>query len=175
MQHRWSGFVTGRRLSWSLHSNENGRGLSDERSVDLPHGVEIPTPLTRAAIGQLANTYSPPPPIDDSNQPLTWEARHSALIALMPQETTVVVEPDPPAPTRRLLPKSVVQARLDATGKWEAVASLLFSEGLPNIYYARWFAPDWPNVYFDDPDLLLILLAAGCTPSEVASITAPYP
>jgi hypothetical protein len=72
---------------------------------------------------------------------------------------------------RRLVPKSVVQERVNALGKLGQVFDMLRSAG-HEIYYARWFAPDWPNVYADDEGLLDILNAVGCTPDEINTITA---
>jgi len=73
-------------------------------------------------------------------------------------------------PPRRLIPKSVVQERMHALGKLgDAFAALNSSP----IYFGRWFAPDWPNVYFDDEGLLQILSAIGCTEAEIDAITAP--
>jgi hypothetical protein len=77
--------------------------------------------------------------------------------------------PTPPAP-RRLLAKSTVQERVNAIGKLDEVMTVLNSQP---IYFARWFAPDWPNVYFDDEGLLAILAAVGCTEAEIETITAP--
>lgn len=87
---------------------------------------------------------------------------------------TRIEEPDPepePAP-RRLVPKSSIQERVNAAGKWDAAMALLMPGGVPTINYARWFAPDWPQVYADDENMLAILTAAGCTPEEIAEITA---
>lgn len=81
--------------------------------------------------------------------------------------------PPPPPPPRRLIPKSTVQERVNTLGKWEAVIVQLYSDGLPNIYYGRWFAPDWPNVYADDEAMLYMLATAGCTEAEIEAITAP--
>jgi hypothetical protein len=72
------------------------------------------------------------------------------------------------APVRHLLPKSVVQERINAIGKLGDVLTVLNSQP---IFFARWFAPDWPNVYFDDEALLAILAGVGCTPAEIETIT----
>ena len=82
-------------------------------------------------------------------------------------EAFVLPTPDP-AP-RRLIKKSVVQERVNAIGKLGTVLAALNSEPL---YFARWFAPDWPNVYADDEGLLAVLTAVGCTEGEIATITA---
>lgn len=75
-------------------------------------------------------------------------------------------------PPRRLIPKSVVQERVNAIGKWGAVIGALMPGGVPSIYYGRWFTPDHPNVFFDDADMLAMLNAVGCTSEEIAVITA---
>ena len=57
---------------------------------------------------------------------------------------------------RRKVLKSVVQARLIAAGKMDAAYAALTSNP---VYFARWFAPDRPEVYADDPDALALLQA----------------
>ncbi len=79
------------------------------------------------------------------------------------------VEASPDAP-RRLIPKSVIQERVNDIGKLEAVLAALQSQA---ILYARWFAPDWPNVYYNDAAMLYLLDAVGCTAPEITAITAP--
>lgn len=74
-----------------------------------------------------------------------------------------------PSNGRRLIAKSTVQERVNAVGKLGAAFAILQADP---ISFGRWFAPDWPNVYFDDPGLLAVLEAAGCTPEEIAAITA---
>ncbi|MEI9964361.1 MAG: hypothetical protein WDM92_06315 [Caulobacteraceae bacterium] len=77
---------------------------------------------------------------------------------------------DAPAPPRRLIAKSVVQERVDAIGKLGDALTAMLADP---ISFARWFAPDWPNVYADDTGLLAMLAAIGCTPDQIAAITAP--
>lgn len=85
-------------------------------------------------------------------------------------ELGIVVLPEPePEPVRRLIAKSVVQERMHDAGKLSAALAALQSQP---IFFARWFAPDWPNVYFDDEGLLTVLGAIGCTEAEIAAITA---
>ena len=68
---------------------------------------------------------------------------------------------------RRMVLKSVVQARIIDAGKMsQAYAALT---GNP-VYFARWFAPDRPEVYCDDPDAMLLVKALGLDP---AAILAP--
>lgn len=71
---------------------------------------------------------------------------------------------------RRLIPKSVVQERANAIGKLDALMAALMANPL---YFGRWFAPNHPNVYFDDPDLLAMLAAVGCTQAQIDAVTAP--
>lgn len=78
-----------------------------------------------------------------------------------------VVEEPPP---RRLIAKSLVQERVHVLGKLGIAFAALQAEP---ILFGRWFAPDWPNVYADDENLLLLLNAIGCTEAEIAEITAP--
>lgn len=76
------------------------------------------------------------------------------------------------AAPRRTIPKSVVQARANDLGKLGLVMALLLQPENA-VYFARWFAPDWPNVFYDDEQMLLMLGAVGCTAEEIATITAP--
>lgn len=98
---------------------------------------------------------------------------YQSLLNMTDEERTelgIVVLPEPePEPVRRLIAKSVVQERMHAAGKLSAVLAALQSQP---IFFARWFAPDWPNVYFDDEGLLTVLAAIGCTEAEIAAITA---
>ena len=76
----------------------------------------------------------------------------------------------PPVPDRLQLPKSVVMARVNAAGKFDAVNAVFAQQ--PFLMF-QWLSPDWPNVYADDPGLLQVLGAVGCTADQVAAITAP--
>lgn len=71
---------------------------------------------------------------------------------------------------RRQLPKSVVQERMNTIGKLGVAFAALQSNPLA---FGRWFAPNWPNVYADDADLVGLLTAIGCTEAEIAEVTAP--
>ncbi|WP_292527820.1 hypothetical protein [Mesorhizobium sp.] len=35
------------------------------------------------------------------------------------------------------------------------------------VYFARWFAPDRPEVYCDDPDAILLVTALGLDPDAI--------
>ncbi len=65
---------------------------------------------------------------------------------------------------RPMVRKSIVQQRLIEAGKMNAVYAALTSNA---AYFARWFAPDRPAVYCDDPDALILLAAIGADPSTI--------
>lgn len=79
------------------------------------------------------------------------------------------VSEGPPA-SRRLIPKSVIQERANAIGKLGDLMTALLANPL---YFGRWFAPDWPEVYADDEGLLEMLAAVGCTEAQIDAVTAP--
>ncbi|TJW57453.1 MAG: hypothetical protein E5X59_01230 [Mesorhizobium sp.] len=65
---------------------------------------------------------------------------------------------------RQKVLKSVVQARIIEAGKMpEAYAALTQNP----VYFARWFAPDRPEVYCDDPDAVSLLQALGLDPDAI--------
>jgi hypothetical protein len=65
---------------------------------------------------------------------------------------------------RQLVLKSVVQARIIAAGKMgEAYAALTSNP----VYFARWFAPDRPEVYCDDPDAAGLVQGLGLDPAVI--------
>ena len=65
---------------------------------------------------------------------------------------------------RRKVRKSIVQARLIDAGKMEAAYAALTQ--MP-AGFARWFAPDRPEVFADDPDALALLAAIGADAEAV--------
>lgn len=76
----------------------------------------------------------------------------------------------PEAPVqRRLLPKSTVTSRLIEMGKAAAVKAAMDANP---VAWARWFTPDWPDVYADDDGLLAFLVAIGLTEGQIATVTA---
>lgn len=91
------------------------------------------------------------------------------IILVNGKPTAKSVFADLPPPERRLIKKSVIHERVNDAGKLDAALAALQSNA---ILYARWFAPDWPEVYFDDPDMLTLLAYIGCTPEQIAQITA---
>ncbi|MGA0604852.1 hypothetical protein ACO2Q0_02540 [Phenylobacterium sp. VNQ135] len=82
-------------------------------------------------------------------------------------EAELVEHDELPPVERRLIPKSVIQERVNAIGKLGAAFAVLQADP---ISFGRWFAPDCPNVYFDDEGLLAVLTEAGCTEAEIAAI-----
>lgn len=90
--------------------------------------------------------FPPDPSNSDFQAFLAWQAEGN--------------EPEPyvPLPVRRLVRKSVVQGRLIAAGKMNAAYAALTANP---VHFARWFAPDRPEVYADDQDALALLAAIG--------------
>jgi len=76
-------------------------------------------------------------------------------------QTVTVVVPEPP---RRMVRKSLVQQRLIDADKMDDAYALLTT--MPSAF-ARWFAPDRPEVYADDPDALALLAAIGADPEVI--------
>lgn len=75
----------------------------------------------------------------------------------------------PERPARPELPKTTVMQRVFDLGFEEQVAAL-FAANFK--LQARWFAPGWPNVYCDDPELLVALTAMGMTAEQKAQVVA---
>jgi hypothetical protein len=71
------------------------------------------------------------------------------------------VEPEAP---RRMVRKSLVQQRLIDAGLMDRAYLVLTSQPAA---FARWFAPDHPEVYADDPDALAMLAAIGAVPAVI--------
>lgn len=71
---------------------------------------------------------------------------------------------DMPAAPRAMVSKSTVQQRIIEAGKMgQAYAALTANP----VYFARWFAPDHPSVYCDDPDAVTLVTALGLEPATV--------
>lgn len=79
---------------------------------------------------------------------------------------TYAVEDAPPAPEpeRPMVRKSVVQQRLIEAGKMETAYAMLTAQP---VYFARWFAPDHPSVYCDDPDAMGMVMALQEDPAVI--------
>ncbi len=60
--------------------------------------------------------------------------------------------------------KSAVQARIIEAGKMPAAYAALTQNP---VYFARWFAPDHPAVYCDDPDAVALVRALGLDPAVI--------
>lgn len=126
-----------------------------------PNFLEVASKADREALNILPVTEDPPPPGK------RIKSETIALVSGKPVAKSVFEDIPPPA--RRLIKKSIIHERVHATGKLGDVLAVLQSNP---IYYARWFAPDWPEVYFDDEAMLAVLAGVGCTPEEIAVITA---
>jgi hypothetical protein len=132
-------------------------------AVNHPRGwVEAATPEALAAVGVGVVVEAEPAP--DGQQIASETLMYENGVFYV--DATYADLPDPP---RREIPKSTVQARLAAIGKFDAVFAILLAQP---VFFGKWFAPDWPNVFFDDADMLMLLAAAGCTEGEIAVITA---
>jgi hypothetical protein len=69
-----------------------------------------------------------------------------------------------PEPVRQTVLKSTVQARIIEAGKMDQAYAALTSNA---VYFARWFAPDRPVVYCDDPDAMGLVQAIGLDPAVI--------
>ncbi len=75
----------------------------------------------------------------------------------------------PPPVVRLLVRKSTVIRRLHDAGLLAAVMGVL--DAPANVYAkARWWSPDWPEIYTDDPEAVAIVSAVG---GNAAVILAP--
>lgn len=99
-----------------------------------------------------------------------FHATEAGLVRFTEAEEAEWAARPPPEAPRRLIPKSIVQERCAVIGKLDELMTALLANPL---YFGRWFAPNHPNVYADDPDLLAMLGAVGCTPEQIAEVTAP--
>lgn len=72
--------------------------------------------------------------------------------------------PDPAPVSRRAVAKSLIVERLNAAGKLAAARAALDAD-----LYARerWYAPDKPAIYADDPEALALLQAIGADPDVI--------
>lgn len=73
---------------------------------------------------------------------------------------------EPPA-ERAMIAKSTVMQRIIDAGKMGSAFAALTANP---IYFARWFAPDHPAVFSDDPDAVAFVVALDLDP---ATILAP--
>lgn len=112
--------------------------------TDLEH-----EPESRAALGW--EVVSAPPAALPGHQ-FVWS-----------QDAEGWVQEELPA-VRDSLRKSVVVNRLIEAGKiGDAMSALMASPAA----FARWTAPDWPEVYRDDPDVLAMLTAIGADATQI--------
>lgn len=67
-------------------------------------------------------------------------------------------------PIRPSILKSIVQQRIIDAGKMDDAYAALTANP---VYFARWFAPDHPSVYCDDPDAVGLVTALGLDPAII--------
>lgn len=65
---------------------------------------------------------------------------------------------------RRMVAKSLVQQRLIDAGLMGAARDALWQDPAA---WARWFAPDHPRIYADDPEAVALLRAIGADPDVI--------
>jgi len=65
---------------------------------------------------------------------------------------------------RRLVPKSLIIARLQEAGKLAAASAAI---NVDLYVRERWYAPDRPAIYADDPEALALLTAIGADPKVI--------
>lgn len=94
-----------------------------------------------------------------------YDLRDGELVALTAEEAAALQGPT----VRRTLPKSTVTGRLIEMGKAAEVKAALDADP---VAWARWFTPDWPEVFADDEGLMAFLSALGLTPEQIATVTA---
>lgn len=144
-------------------------GLSDSIVRKALAAHSLPEDLSEANLTDFGfSSYA-----ESSAPAATWDTRAVEIAPVDGVQQWMMIpsgETEPPIQPRRLIPKSVVQERMNDIGKLGAAFAALNSSP---IFFGRWFAPDWPNVYFDDEGLMQILSAIGCTEAEVAAVTAP--
>lgn len=73
-------------------------------------------------------------------------------------------DPSSIPPARATVRKSTVQNRLIEAGKMGDAYQLLTSKA---EFFARWFAPDRPEVYCDDPDAVAVVKALALDPETI--------
>lgn len=128
--------------------------------------------------GEVATRYTLPDGSQISPVLLGWTSGDYAVVEVIPFDVPegkrivgapsyavsdgVVIETyqveDIPPPPRRMVRKSTVQQRLIDEELMEAAYAALTANP---AWFARWFAPDRPEVYADDPDALLLLAGIG--------------
>ncbi len=157
-------------------AERTGPAIPAESSVlvNLAETVEHPEgPAAHVAPAPLGSPEPPPPkawePTPGVEYSEIWVQTDGVRHLLTAEELAARLEAAPPEP-RRLIAKSLVQERVNDIGKLGAVFAALQSQP---IFFGRWFAPDWPQVYADDEGLLAILQSVGCTPAQIAVVTAP--
>lgn len=85
------------------------------------------------------------------------------------RDAQVVAFFGPPPVVRTLVRKSTVIRRLHEAGKLAAVMEVL--DAPANVYAkARWWSPDWPEIYTDDPEAVAVISGVG---GDVSVILAP--
>lgn len=137
------------------HEYEPGlfRAWNGEPINDVSHPVDIALVWSDEELAAI-DLYHPAPAdvVPEGMMVVTTSVQRVAGVVRYVHELV-----EAPVP-RRMVPKSLVQSRLIAAGLMdEAHAALMASP----VLFARWFAPDQPHVYADDPDVVVFLASLG--------------
>ncbi len=136
------------------------RAWSDEPIDGVSHPRDIEQIWTSEGLAAIG-LYAPAPAseVPAGKQVVSTSVQRVAGMVRFVHELV-----DAPLLVRRMVRKSTVQARLIDAGLMEAAYALLTSNP---VHFARWFAPDQPNVYADDPDALAVLATIGADAATV--------
>jgi hypothetical protein len=149
----------------ALINNQDGilSVVSEGVWLDLPNGDRL-----SATDGWSNGTYrlaeiQQAEPVPDGKQVA------STSVDLVAGEPRYVHVLEDAVPVRLSVLKSTVQQRIIDAGKMaDAYAALTANP----VYFARWFAPDHPVVYCDDPDAVGLVTALGLDPEIILAAAA---
>lgn len=125
----------------------------DYRNAKFSASGTIDCEIEQQTLGWIPFTASP----DDSEE-LGREIFASASLIAAPYD------PETDFQARPIVRKSTVQARIIDAGKMQDAYAALAANA---VYFARWFAPDRPEVYCDDPDAVGLIMALGLDPTVI--------
>jgi hypothetical protein len=100
--------------------------------------------------------------VDDDYQPAPGEVIFDDYAT--PEELASAFPGYEPPAERQKVAKSIVMLRLIDLGKMGQAYEMLSSQ--PN-FFARWFAPDHPAVFCDDPDAMAFVTALNLDPGTI--------
>lgn len=128
----------------------------------------IPDPTGRPALipdpAGRRNTFIDPAALARGEEVLYVLRQGQTLEEFWAEHDAMIAAAAAPEPVRRLVPKSLIVSRLQAAGRLAAARAALDAD-----LYARerWYAPDKPAIYADDPEALALLSAIGADPEAI--------